>query len=552
MRARAVFASAEAKRIARCAESFVRGIALATPTEKMDGRRADLELEALGEIASTLSHASDLNKALTSTLTILRLLLEMENGTVSLFDPVTGEVFVEAAPEMSDAERILGRLRPGEGIVGRTFQSGMPAVVPDVAEEPLFLDRTGTWRNFRERRALLAVPIRDSRLTLGVLTVDRPHRLDPPAFDRDLRFLSVVAALVAVRVRLAQFESPRRLAAADDAPPLVPAHERFPGIVGSSRRMRDLMGLVGRVASSRATVLLRGESGTGKELIARALHEASPRAGRPFVAVSCAAIPESLFESELFGHDKGAFTGALATRPGRFEMADGGTLFLDEVGEIPLPLQAKLLRVLQERQFERVGGRRTLTVDVRIVAATNRDLEEAVRRGAFRLDLYHRVSVVTVDVPPLRDRPEDVPELVQHFLTVLNEENGRRCELAPEALAALAACHWTGNVRQLRNCLERAVVSIAHDRISAADVCPEGAACRLEEVAGDVPLPAASITPSPAPDGHPGARADERSRVLQALQRSGYVQAKAARLLGLSVRQLRYRVLKYDIALERF
>ncbi|HZZ84825.1 MAG TPA: sigma 54-interacting transcriptional regulator [Anaeromyxobacteraceae bacterium] len=515
----------------------------------MERRRADLELEALSEIASTLSHASDLNKALTSTLTILRLLLGMENGTVSLFDPVTGEVFIEAAPEMSDAARILGRLRPGEGIIGRTFQTGMPAVVPDIAEEPLFLDRTGTWLDL-EPRALLAAPIRDGRVTLGVLTVDRPHRPEPPSYDRDLRLLAVVTAMVGARVRLAQLESPRQREAPDEAP-AVPALDRFPGVVGSSRRMRDLMALVARVAPSRATVFLRGESGTGKEVLARALHEASPRAGRPFIAVNCAAITEALFESELFGHEKGAFTGAAATRPGRFELADGGTLFLDEVGEIPPASQVKLLRALQERQFERVGGSRTLTVDVRIVAATNRDLEEAVRGGAFRLDLYHRLSVVTLDLPPLRQRKEDVPELARHFLTVLNAENGRRCELTQDALAALGACRWTGNVRQLRNCLERAVVSSARDRLGAADICLEvTGSCRLEEVSGGVTLAAAALPAAPAGVAGTAGR-DERAQVAQALARCGYVQAKAARLLGMTVRQLRYRVQKYGIALEQ-
>ncbi|BDG10839.1 nif-specific transcriptional activator NifA [Anaeromyxobacter paludicola] len=525
----------------------------------MEPRRADLELEALGEIASTLSYTSDLNKGLTSTLTILRLLLGMENGTVSLFDPVTGEVFIEAAPEMSDAERILGRLRPGEGIIGRTFQTGMPAVVPDVAEEPLFLDRTGTWRNFPERRALLAVPIRDGRSTLGVLTVDRPHRQGPPRYDRDMKLLGIVSALVGARVRLAQHESPRQREAPDEAPALAaaPALERFPGVIGKSRRMRDLMELVARVAPSRATVFLRGESGTGKEVLARALHDASPRAARPFVAVNCAAISEPLFESELFGHEKGAFTGAAAGRAGRFELADGGTLFLDEVGEIPLASQVKLLRALQERQFERVGGSRTVTVDVRIVAATNRDLEEAVRAGAFRLDLYHRLSVVTLDLPPLRERKEDVPELARHFLAALNAENGRRCELAPEAVAALCACRWTGNVRQLRNCLERAVVSSPGERIAAADLCFElTGGCRLEEVAGGVARAAAAVpapsAPGPVAPGPSGeGDAAERARVVQALTRCGFVQAKAARQLGMTVRQLRYRVQKYGIALEQ-
>jgi Nif-specific regulatory protein len=317
------------------------------------------------------------------------------------------------------------------------------------------------------------------------------------------------------------------------------------------------------VALSRATVLLRGESGTGKEVIARAVHDASPRAGRPFVPVNCAALPETLVESELFGHEKGAFTGAVATRPGKFEQADGGTLFLDEVGELSPGAQAKLLRALQERQFERVGGRKTVTVDVRLVAATNRDLEAMVRSGAFRLDLYHRLSVVAVELPPLRERPEDIPALAEHFLAQLNEENGRHVSLEPAALDVLGECRFTGNARQLRNCLERAVVATDGDQLGRGDFpCIRGGihtACLLERI---MDPPAAVVTagrPAPAPAGpatptlpaRAAAVEDERSRVLAALERCGWVQAKAARLLGLSVRQLGYRVRKYRITLER-
>jgi Nif-specific regulatory protein len=324
--------------------------------------------------------------------------------------------------------------------------------------------------------------------------------------------------------------------------------------------MREVMEQVVRVARSRATVLVRGESGTGKEVIARALHEASPRADRPFVAVNCAALPESLLESELFGHEKGAFTGAASTQKGRFEQADGGTLFLDEVGELSPAAQAKLLRAVQERQFERVGGRRTVTVDVRIVAATNRDLEEAVRSGAFRLDLYHRLSVVTLSLPPLRERTEEIPALAGHFLHELAEEHGQAAvTLAPDGLEVLTRCRWSGNVRQLRNCLERAVVTTTKRRLGAADICRGGSGCLLERVAAPVldeggrgsaqDRPSSPATAAPDGASPPD---DERERVRSALERCGYVQAKAARLLGMSVRQLAYRVRKYGIELERF
>jgi Nif-specific regulatory protein len=530
-------------------------------------RRALLEIEALHEIGSVLFRDGDINKALTSTLTILRLVLEMENGTISLFDPVTGEVFIEAAPEMRDEERILGRLRPGEGVVGRVFALGLPMVVPDIAAEPIFLNRTGSWRDLEEDpRAFVGVPIRHGRETLGVLTIDRRHRAGPPAFDRDVRFLSLVAGMLGARVRVQALEAPRQGADRDDPAPAEPG--ALLGVIAVSPQMRDIMQRVERVARSRATVLLRGESGTGKEVVARAVHAASPRTERPFVAVNCAALPESLLESELFGHEKGAFTGASAAQKGRFELADGGTLFLDEVGELSPSAQAKLLRVLQERQFDRVGGRRPVTVDVRIVAATNRDLEDAVRCGAFRLDLYHRLSVVTLSLPPLRERIEDIPALAEHLLRALSEENGRPVTLAPDGIEALLRCGWSGNVRQLRNCLERAVVTTGKSRLGASDLCIDPRACLLERVtspAAAAPAPL-QVLPGASPStGHPGALVpaaarwgrleadeDERERVRSALERCGYVQAKAARLLGLSVRQLAYRVRKYRIAIERF
>jgi DNA-binding NtrC family response regulator len=246
------------------------------------------------------------------------------------------------------------------------------------------------------------------------------------------------------------------------------------GIVGSSGKMQDVYKIVERAAESRATVLIRGESGTGKELIARALHFNSPRAAKPFIAVSCAALPDTLLESELFGYEKNAFTGALAAKPGRFELANHGTLFLDEIGEIPPSTQIKLLRVLQEWEFERIGGTKSIKVDVRLVAATNKDLEKAVVEEKFRQDLYYRLNIVSVFLPPLRDRPEDVPQLVEHFLARYNQENGRSVgELDPDVLPMLQSYSWPGNVRELENAIERAIVlSDREARVLTPDLLP--------------------------------------------------------------------------------
>ncbi len=309
---------------------------------------------------------------------------------------------------------------------------------------------------------------------------------------------------------------------------------RVEGIVGESGRMQEVLSLVRRVAPSDATVLIRGESGTGKELIARAIHHASPRAAGPLVAVNCAALPESLLESELFGHEKGAFTGAQSARQGRFEAAHGGSLFLDEIGDLPLHLQVKLLRVLQERRVERVGSNRPIPVDVRLLAATHRDLEAMVREGRFRDDLYYRVNVVTITLPPLRERREDIPLLLERFLERFARANGKAIRgLTREAREALLRYDYPGNVRELENIVERAVVLTRDEVIGLADL-PLGV--KESEKAG----PEARTLPA-AVEGL------ERQMIREALARAGGVQTRAAELLGISERVLRYKLRKYGI-----
>jgi Nif-specific regulatory protein len=293
---------------------------------------------------------------------------------------------------------------------------------------------------------------------------------------------------------------------------------------------------VGKVASSQATILLRGESGTGKELIARALHYQGPKPKGPFVAINCAALPETLLEAELFGYDKGAFTGAIANKPGRFELARGGTIFLDEVGDVPLALQAKLLRVLQERTFERLGGTKTLTTDARIVSATNRDLEAMSRNGEFREDLYWRLNVVPIFLPALRERREDVPVLIEFFLERFSRAAGTDVRLTADAMRLLMRYPWPGNIRELENTMQRLVVLADDDEIGARDLpmhvlmhdAPD------ESAAGGLTL-------------DEEVEALERRRVIAALRTHAHVQAKAARSLGITARQLGYKMRKYDI-----
>jgi Nif-specific regulatory protein len=316
-------------------------------------------------------------------------------------------------------------------------------------------------------------------------------------------------------------------------------------IIGDSHAMRMVMEQLQQAAQSRSTVLLRGESGTGKELGARALHKLSERHNQAFVKLNCAALPESLLESELFGHERGAFTGAIRTRRGRFEMADNGTLFLDEIGDLSLATQVKLLRVLQERTFERVGGSRPIEVDVRIIAATNVDLEESVRRGQFREDLYYRLHVVPIVLPPLRERQEDIPQLVGYFLQRFNSENRKSLKISSAAMDLIVSYEWPGNVRELENCVERMVVMARRDIIAPEDVPVPIHLTR--PVMTPSPMPFAPSSSSPA-SSLPGAVADiERQRLVEALQRSGGVQTRAASLLGITPRQLGYRLKKYRI-----
>jgi two-component system NtrC family response regulator len=344
----------------------------------------------------------------------------------------------------------------------------------------------------------------------------------------DLEELLVRVAKVAEQSRL-------RSEVRDLQRQLVERH-RLEGIVGESGRMQEVLALAKRVAPSDATVLIRGESGTGKELVARAIHFNSRRAIGPLVSLNCAALPEQLLESELFGHEKGAFTGAMAQRKGRFEQADRGSIFLDEIGDLSPALQVKLLRVLQEREFERVGGNRTIACDVRVLAATHRDLEAAMRERTFREDLYYRLNVVTIQIPPLRERREDIPLLLDHFLRKFAQKNRRDVTgLTAAARDALLKYEYPGNVRELENIVERAVL-LCRGRVVDVEDLP--AAVRPGRRGGGDPMP----------KDLPGVLADiERQAIASALERTGGIQTQAAESLGISERVLRYKMKKYGL-----
>ncbi len=312
---------------------------------------------------------------------------------------------------------------------------------------------------------------------------------------------------------------------------------RVENIIGQSDRMQEVFEAIHRVAPSKATVLLRGESGTGKELIAKAIHYMSPKSKGPFIKFNCASVPEGLLESELFGHEKGSFTGATAMRKGRFELANDGTIFLDEIGDLPLTLQPKILRVLQEKEFERVGGEKTIKVDVRLIAATSRNLEELVSAGKFREDLYYRLNVVPVFLPPLRERKEDITILVEHFLKKYNEENQNSVKITPEVLNMFLNYDWPGNVRELENTIERLVVMAAGNNITSSDLPLN---IREQSIKARYTVQIKDALPSTIED-------IEKAKILDALQRTGWVQAKAEKLLGITPRQIGYKMKKYSI-----
>lgn len=464
---------------------------------------------------------------------IIENLPETKRVVLSVLDGESGTAFIENSWGLSDEERARGVYRLGEGVTGGVAQSGESIVVPRIADEPEFLNRTRS-RTDDERGSLafICVPIKIGHEVLGTLSTDSTSRAER-SLAEDEELLTVVATMLAQAVLLYRARSVENSELRAENRRLQSELDEFqqPGsIVGNSRPMKHLYSLVRKVASTRAPVLLLGESGTGKELVASELHAASPRAARALVKLNCAAIPESIAESEIFGHEKGAFTGADKRRVGRFEEADGGTLFLDEVGELGLPIQAKLLRALQEGEFERVGGAETLRVDVRIVAATNRDLAAELRSGAFREDLYYRLAVFPIQLPPLRERGSDILLLADYFV----EKYAKRLDkpvrrISTPAIDALMAYHWPGNVRELENVIERAIILSNDGVVHVYNLpptlqSPESSGTRYR---GSLEERLASV---------------ELELIVDALKVSRGNMAEAARSLGVSERVMALRV----------
>ncbi|WP_035247576.1 sigma-54-dependent Fis family transcriptional regulator [Desulfogranum mediterraneum] len=502
-------------------------------------------LSCLYEITKSLASASNLQDGLNKVMETLAEMKGMENGTVSIINPTTGEVEVEIAHNISAHARRRGRYKLGEGITGKVVATGEPIIVPRIGNEPLFLNRTRTRGDEQKQNSsFLCVPIITGSQSIGALSIDRVY---PEGFgarsEQDLRFLTITSSLISQTVERIQLVNEEQEALRLENSRLkreLSARNKIEEIIGNSSRMQEVFEMVHRVADSNATVLLRGESGTGKTLVAKALHHNSNRAKGPFIVVNCSALPETLLESELFGHEKGAFTGATEAKQGRFELARGGTLFLDEIGEISPAVQVKLLNVIQERTFQRLGSSKIIETDIRLVAATNRDLETAVKELHFREDLYYRLNVFPIYLPPLRARRTDVILLAEYFLEKYAQENNKQIQrISTPAIDLLNQYHWPGNVRELQNCMERAVLICDGSSIKSIHLPPSLQSS--DSISSDKPLSLATAVEN-----------FERELIIEALKRTNGNQTKAAKHLDTSLRIINYKIHGYGINPKQF
>jgi Nif-specific regulatory protein len=498
-------------------------------------------LSSLLEISQTLAAGANQKSALQQVLGILARHHSIIRSTVSLLN-VDGEIDVVAS-EGPPGGRRSAKFKVGEGITGRVVQSSKPIVVPQISREPMFLKRTSDRPELASGEiSYVCVPILLNRKAVGALGADLRF-LPERDFDRTVKFLGVIASLMAQSIRIQQIiDADRERLREENTHLKSELRERydFSNILGTSGPMRLVYEQVSQVARTDTTVLIRGESGTGKELIAQAIHYNSLRAKRPYIKVSCAALPDSLIESELFGYERGAFTGAEGTKKGRFELADGGTLFLDEIGELNLATQIKLLRVIQAREFERLGGTKTIRANVRLVTATHRDIETAIRDGSFREDLYYRLNVFAIFLPPLRERKPDLPLLADHFLEKASVAHGKPIKrISTPAIDLLMAYHWPGNVRELENAIERAVVVCDGQVVHAHHLPPT-----LQTAASFGTTMSLSL--NDAIDAY------ERDLIQDALKTARGNRAKAARLLHTTGRIMNYKVRHLGIDWRRF
>jgi Nif-specific regulatory protein len=501
------------------------------------------DLSLLFEISQTLETSLDLQEVLRPALKKMAGTMGLERGTVTIVNRDTAEIKVDQSVHPQGGQDLSApAVQP---LLAKVVESGEPLVIRDVTKNEQFGGRAVPERSEHQDGAVisfLCVPIRTGQESIGTLSVERLTR-PGDTFEHDLRMLTIIATVIAQAASVRQSAHERITALHRENERLqeqIRNHFKPANMIGSSSGMQSVYNHIEQVASSNTTVLIRGESGVGKELVAHALHKGSPRTLRAFVKVNCAALPDSIIESELFGHEKGAFTGAIAMRKGRFEIADGGTLFLDEIGDLSPTTQIKLLRILQEREFERVGGQATLHCDVRVITATSRDLEKLIEEGRFRLDLYYRLNVFPIYVPPLRERKSDMLQLADHFVEKYSEVNQKKIHrISTAAIDLMMRYHWPGNVRELENCIERAVLLCRGDAIQAHHLPP------TLQASGQIDAPTSCLLDS-------ALSALEHEMIVDALKNTHGNMARAAQLLGISERIIGLRIKKYNIDTKRF
>ncbi|MGD9974052.1 MAG: sigma-54 interaction domain-containing protein [Desulfatirhabdiaceae bacterium] len=496
------------------------------------------DVTLLYEISNALNEYLDLRKSLYNVLDILSTSISMIRGTITILNPATGEITIEVAHGLSRSTMERVKYKLGEGITGRVIESGKAVTIPQISKEPLFLDRTQTRKNKSDQEiSFIIVPIKKGSQVIGALSVDRYYDPSYPLKEGE-KLLAVIATMIArhvINIETIRIEKDQLKEENQRLRNQLERKYSFSNIIGSSSRMREVFQMISQVSKSNATVLIRGESGTGKELVANSVHYNSYRAKGPFIKVNCAALPVNLIESELFGHEKGAFTGAIKQKLGKFELAHKGTIFLDEIGSIGLDVQARLLRVLQERELERVGGQKTIKVDVRVIAATNKNLEQAVDEETFRGDLYYRLNVFPIYMPPLRERKTDVLLLADYFLEKYSKENHKDIKrFSTPAIDMLMNYHWPGNVRELENCIERAVLLCEEGVIHSYHLPPT-----LQTGSESGTLPDYSMEEAVANL--------EREILIDALKNTRGNISLAAQLVKTTVRIFTYKAKQYDI-----
>jgi Nif-specific regulatory protein len=503
---------------------------------------SDSQFAMLTEAGEVFSRELSIHVAFKEILEILKERLGLIHGTVTVIDPGSEAIRVEASVNAGD-EGTCVYSGNGDRTVARVIETGKPIVVPQLSREPMFFKTAGKGNNSsRHERTHICVPISVKGRTIGALGLD--FRFTPGRnYDSDLKHLNLLAAMMGHAIKAEQLVDGERRRLRDENTHLLEELRQrydFSNIIGTAGPMRQVLQQVAQVAHTNTTVLVRGESGTGKELIAHAIHYNSPRAQRPFVRVNCAALPETLIESELFGYEKGAFTGAHALKKGRFELAEGGTLFLDEIGDMNVATQVKLLRVLQEREFDRLGGTVTVRANVRVIAGTNKDLEKAMAEGRFREDLYYRLNVFSIFVPPLRERKSDLLLLADHFLQKYSREHKKDIRrISTPAIDVLTAYHWPGNVRELENVIERSVLTCDSNVLHGHDLPPTLQTAHSSGTVTMLSLEDAVI-------------AYEKDILLDALKTTRGNRSKAASLLRTTERVVNYKVRKYRIDIRRF